>query len=548
MEYTFKHFGIILLLLLASVSASAVVTSKTWNTTSYPNGGDWNVAASWNENAVPVTGDDITITPTAAITITNVQTLAIKSLTINGSNKVTLSATGKVLTIQTGGTLDIESGNTLDVGTVKIAGTAGSITASGTGSFISACVGPFLVAGVSGTNVIYPFDVTLNGAGAQTLPAYATYTKGLTINQTVGGSASFNGNSTINGTLALTNGIVDCSGKTITLGSSASISGGNNNSFLYLNAGSLVRSGVSSAANLFPIGTVTTYTPLILTNTTGTPDITTKVKPTLTAVPLVAANCVTLEWSIFTSAPTSTDVAFQFNSANFGSGYNVNLGSELGNKTSTYSRISTGSVTGSDPYIYTIAGLNITQSSGTNAYVIGNKAQVLAATVSGAPNIETISPGNDQLSVAFTAPKSDGGSDITNYQYSTNGGTSFISCSPTQTTSPIVITGLINGTSYNVQLRAINGIAGYGTATASKAATPSNTTALILTNGSKVTVHTANNKVIISGATGQMVDIYNAMGKKVSSMYANVDDMKISINEKGIYLIKVANQISKILL
>ncbi|MFY7734556.1 MAG: beta strand repeat-containing protein [Bacteroidia bacterium] len=87
-----------------------------------------------------------------------------------------------------------------------------------------------------------------------------------------------------------------------------------------------------------------------------------------------------------------------------------------------------------------------------------------------APTMGTITPGDQQLTVAFTAG-SDGGAAITNYEYSTNGGSSFTACSPTQTTSPMVITGLTNGTSYNVQIRAVNSV-GSGTATSSTAATP----------------------------------------------------------------------------
>lgn len=87
-----------------------------------------------------------------------------------------------------------------------------------------------------------------------------------------------------------------------------------------------------------------------------------------------------------------------------------------------------------------------------------------------APTMGAITSGNQQLSVAFTAG-SDGGAAITNYEYSTNGGSTFTACSPAQTTSPIVITGLTNGTSYNVQIRAVNSV-GSGTATASTAATP----------------------------------------------------------------------------
>ena len=93
------------------------------------------------------------------------------------------------------------------------------------------------------------------------------------------------------------------------------------------------------------------------------------------------------------------------------------------------------------------------------------------ATTPGSPTITGITTGNGQLSVAFTAPTSTGGSSITNYKYSTNGGSTFTAVSPASIASPIVITGLTNGTSYNVQIRAVNAM-GDGTATASTSATP----------------------------------------------------------------------------
>jgi predicted RNA-binding protein with TRAM domain len=104
-----------------------------------------------------------------------------------------------------------------------------------------------------------------------------------------------------------------------------------------------------------------------------------------------------------------------------------------------------------------------------------------AATAPAAPTITSITPGNQQLSVAFTAG-SDGGSAITNYKYSTDNGSSYRAVSPSQTTSPLVIstlsidgtTPLTNGTSYDVQIRAVNAV-GDGTATASTAATPRTT-------------------------------------------------------------------------
>jgi hypothetical protein len=95
----------------------------------------------------------------------------------------------------------------------------------------------------------------------------------------------------------------------------------------------------------------------------------------------------------------------------------------------------------------------------------------IVAVVPSAPSITGITPGNTQLSVAFTAPSSNGGSSITNYEYSTNGGVNWTTPSPAVTTSPLAITGLTNGTTYDVQIRAVNS-AGSGAASATTQGTP----------------------------------------------------------------------------
>lgn len=74
-------------------------------------------------------------------------------------------------------------------------------------------------------------------------------------------------------------------------------------------------------------------------------------------------------------------------------------------------------------------------------------------TVPSAVTITGITEGNMQLSVAFSPPTTDGNSLITNYEYSLNNGATFTT---TGTASPLVITGLTNGTTYQVILRAVN--------------------------------------------------------------------------------------------
>jgi len=65
-------------------------------------------------------------------------------------------------------------------------------------------------------------------------------------------------------------------------------------------------------------------------------------------------------------------------------------------------------------------------------------------------------PSYTSIDVAFTAPASVGGSAISNYEYSINGGSSWVTRSPAATTSPLTISGLSEVTSYQVQLRAVN--------------------------------------------------------------------------------------------
>ncbi|MFY7817415.1 MAG: beta strand repeat-containing protein [Akkermansiaceae bacterium] len=88
-----------------------------------------------------------------------------------------------------------------------------------------------------------------------------------------------------------------------------------------------------------------------------------------------------------------------------------------------------------------------------------------------APTITEIVAGNQQLSVAFSAPANNGGVAITNYEYSLNGGSNWVTPSPASTISPLLILGLTNGVAYDVQLRAVNAI-GTGLASATTQATP----------------------------------------------------------------------------
>jgi hypothetical protein len=126
---------------------------------------------------------------------------------------------------------------------------------------------------------------------------------------------------------------------------------------------------------------------------------------------------------------------------------------------------------------------------------------VLVAQKPGAPSIDSITATSGQLAIAFTAGASNG-SAITNYEFSTNNGVNWTTRSPVATTSPLTITGLTNGQSYNVRLRAINA-AGSGDSSTAVSATP---TAVVVGGGSNISMTygdtASSSQFTASGGTG----------------------------------------------
>ena len=78
------------------------------------------------------------------------------------------------------------------------------------------------------------------------------------------------------------------------------------------------------------------------------------------------------------------------------------------------------------------------------------------ATAPSAPTSLSATSDDSQVAITFTAG-SDGGSGITNYKYSLDG-VNYTPLSPSDSTSPITVGGLTNGTSYNIYLKAVNAL------------------------------------------------------------------------------------------
>jgi hypothetical protein len=123
----------------------------------------------------------------------------------------------------------------------------------------------------------------------------------------------------------------------------------------------------------------------------------------------------------------------------------------LGNAPATVGYAAFTSIGGA-PKAYIISGA--TGFGAINSSWQGLTVQLAPSTIPSAPTSLTATAGNGEAVISFT-PGSDGGSAITNYKYSINGST-YTALSPTVTTSPVTISGLTNGTTYSIYLKAVN--------------------------------------------------------------------------------------------
>jgi len=124
-------------------------------------------------------------------------------------------------------------------------------------------------------------------------------------------------------------------------------------------------------------------------------------------------------------------------------------------------------LTNGTAYTFTVYATN----SVGNSPVSAASSAVTPRAIADAPTSLVATHGNTTASIAFTPGSTNGGT-LSNYKYSTDGGTNFTAFSPAQTSSPVSITGLTNGTTYSVKLKAVTEV-GDGTASAAVSVTPS---------------------------------------------------------------------------
>ncbi|MDD5439126.1 MAG: fibronectin type III domain-containing protein, partial [Candidatus Omnitrophica bacterium] len=129
------------------------------------------------------------------------------------------------------------------------------------------------------------------------------------------------------------------------------------------------------------------------------------------------------------------------------------------------SPITVTGLTNGTAYTFTVAAIN---AIGTGVASTPSASVTPGVTVPGAPTGVVAVAGNTQATVGFIAPASDGGNPITLYTVTSAPG----GITATGTASPIVITGLTNGTAYTFTVTATNAIGAGAASVPSTAVTP----------------------------------------------------------------------------
>jgi hypothetical protein len=121
-------------------------------------------------------------------------------------------------------------------------------------------------------------------------------------------------------------------------------------------------------------------------------------------------------------------------------------------------------LTNGTAYTFTVRATNAVGQGAASAA----SNSVTPAGPPGAPTIGTATAGNAQASVTFTAPASNGGSAITSYTVTSSPG----GLTASGSASPLVVTGLTNGTAYTFTVTATNAVGTGPASAASNSVTP----------------------------------------------------------------------------
>jgi len=416
-----------------------------------------------NPGGITGTGSSSPITVTGLTNGTS-YTFTVVAVNINGnsspsspSNSVTPSAPSTVPSAPTIGTATAGNAQAIVTFTAPASNGGSAITGytatSNPGGFTgTGSSSPITVTGLTnGTS--YTFTVIATNANGNSLPSSASNSvtpSAVPGAPTIGTATSGNTQATITFTAPGSNG-----GSAILSYTVTSIPGG------------ITGTGTASPITITGLTNGTTYTfTVVATNANGNSLPSSASNSVTPSVPSTVPGAPTIGTA--TKGNAQATVTFTAPGSNGGSaitGYTVTSSPGGITATGSASPITITGLTNGTAYTFTVTA--------TNANGIGPVSpasnSVTPSAVPGAPTIGTATKGNAQAIVTFTAPGSNGGSAIIGYTVTSSPG----GITAAGSTSPIIVTGLTNGTAYTFTVIATN-VNGTGSASsASNSVTPS---------------------------------------------------------------------------
>jgi len=220
--------------------------------------------------------------------------------------------------------------------------------------------------------------------------------------------------------------------------------------------------------NWVTLDPASTTSPIIVSNLTNGATYSVKLKAISSAGTSAASAAQSVTPATAPAAPTITSVT----AGNYKATINITANATNGSAISNYKY--TCSSTGADNWItlspasasttIVVTGLSNETLYSVKVIAVNGVGDSAASTASSvtptttapdAPTINSITAGNGTASIAFTA-NADNGLAITNYKYSTDGGSKWTIREPISTATTLLLSNLVNGSAYSIQIKAIN--------------------------------------------------------------------------------------------
>jgi hypothetical protein len=303
-----------------------------------------------------------------------------KTILTGGSTQHLITGTGQFGSIELNDIYGAIAGSDLSIGSLKI--TSGTFSGN---SHTITLTDP----GLAWNNSNLSFDygtstVKMQGSGAQQM--FGSTFFNLEINNPAG--VTLTTSDIITNQLKLTSGQLNLNGNILTMNSGAVIAGngGNtlsnfnnsNSNYIVTGSGGYVKQYVASSDVLYPIGTVSSFTPATLNNSGGTPDNYSVYVVTSTANTLIQTGVVNKQWTVQEETPLLSNLimSFQWNTSDEGGLFAGKTLADVGILVNTNIDVVDHNLTiqGSNPRWVKMIQWQDMDFSGANArtYVVGN--------------------------------------------------------------------------------------------------------------------------------------------------------------------------------